>query len=93
MLAVPSSFDVSAGFQTEIKNLHAPIAGHQDIVRFQVAMNNIRRVCRRESIGDLHGQIEQLARAIHRCDRSSLDILHDQVIRANVIELANIRMV
>ena len=46
-----------------------------------------------QSVGDLHGHIQQLARVVDRRDGCALDELHHQVIRTDVVELADIGMI
>src|SRR5579859_8246157 len=50
-------------------------------------------MCRREPIGDLHGEVEQLARASGGRNTRAVDELHYQVIWTNVVKLANIGMI
>ena len=45
-------------------------------------MRETGRVRRRQAVGDLHDQIEQFSRRIHRCDRRAVDKLHHEVTAA-----------
>ena len=44
-------------------------------------------------VGDLHGQVEQLARALGWRDGRALDQFHDEVIWPDVVKLADIGMI
>jgi hypothetical protein len=44
--------------QSEIENLDAAVARDQDVVRLQIAVHDSSRVRSRESIRDLHRQIQ-----------------------------------
>ena len=39
-----------------------------------------------QSIGDLYGKIQQFARALHGTDGRTVHVLHDQIIRPDVVE-------
>ena len=56
-------------------------------------MHDSRSVRSTQTEGDLHSQIEQLARRIDRRDRSAFHKLHDQVIRTDVVKLTDVRMI
>ena len=51
----------SPGFlsQAEVENLDAPLAGNHYVLRFQVAMSNVDRVCGRHAVRDLHADFYQ----------------------------------
>ena len=46
-----------------------------------------------EAVGDLDGQVEELARGIDWRDRRALNKFHYQVIRPDVVELADVGMI
>ena len=48
---------------------------------------------RREAVGDLHGEIQQLPRILRRSDRRPFDVFEHQIIRTDVVELADVGMV
>ena len=53
--------ELSRGFggQSEIEDLHLPIAGDEDVLRFEIAMNDAAVVCRREASADLHRVVQR----------------------------------
>ena len=46
-----------------------------------------------ERVGDLGGEVEQSPERIDRRDRRSCYMLHDEIVRSDVIELANVGMI
>ena len=50
-------------------------------------------VRRCQASGNLHRQVKQLTRVIHRGYRRTLDELHHQIIWSDVIDLADVRMI
>src|SRR5260370_35922147 len=56
-------------------------------------MNDPGSMCGGQTVGDLYCDVEQLARRIDRSDRRPLDKLHDQVVRPNVVQLADVGMI
>jgi len=46
-----------------------------------------------QSVGDLHRHIQQFTNVVDRRNRRPLDKLHDQVVRPDVVELADIGMI
>ena len=79
--------------EAEIQNFDSAFAGDQDVIGLEVAMNHARGVRGRPSFGDLPGEVDQLAGGVGRRDGSALDELHHQVIRANVVELADVGVI
>ena len=47
--------------QAEIQNFDAAIAGEQDVIGLQIAVHDAGRVRCRETIGNLHGDIQRFA--------------------------------
>ncbi len=45
--------------QTEVENLRVPARGHEDVGRLDVAMHDALGVRRVESVGNLHGDVDQ----------------------------------
>jgi len=56
-------------------------------------MNHAGGVGGGQSVGDLHGEVDELAGGAGRGDGSALDELHHQVVRADVVELADIGVI
>jgi hypothetical protein len=50
-------------------------------------------VGRREAVGHVHREIEQFLRRIDGRDGAAVHELHDQKVRADIIELADVGMV
>ena len=79
--------------KAEIENLHTSIGGHQNVVWFQIAMHESGAMRRRQAIGDLHRQIQELARALDGRHRRPLDELHDEVVCPDVVELTDVGVI
>jgi hypothetical protein len=62
-------------------------------VRLEIAVHDTSSMRGGQSVGDLHGQIKQLTRVVDRRDGGAFDELHHQVVRTDVVELTDIRMV
>ena len=56
-------------------------------------MDDPRVVRRGKSIGHLRGNVKQLAWRVDGCDRCPVHQFHDQIVRSDVIELADIGVV
>jgi hypothetical protein len=71
------------------------LAGRSDqqVRWLDVAMNDAHRVCSGKAIGNLCRQFQQLADIGDWPDRCALDELHHQVVRADVVQLADVRVV
>ena len=70
----------------------------QHVVGLQIAVRETGRVRGGQAVGDLHGQVQQLARRIDGRDGRAVDVLHHQVAAAlgqlpDVVQLADVRMV
>ena len=46
-----------------------------------------------DAVGDLYGQVEQLARPVDRRQRTSLEEFHDEVVRPDVVQLTDVRVI
>ena len=82
---------------SEIENLHARIRNH-DVSGLEIAMHDPVRVRRAQCIRDLRG----MAQGIREWQRTSLqqlpkcfapDQFHDQIVGADVVDRANVRVV
>jgi len=47
--------------ETEIEDLYVLISGDEEIVGFEIAMDDASRVCGREPAGDLRSVLDRLA--------------------------------
>src|SRR5690349_18476346 len=56
-------------------------------------MDNAPAVCGFQRIRDLPGNAQYIDQRQRPCKRSPLDVLQDQVIRPDVVNLANVRMI
>lgn len=66
---------------------------HQDIGGLQIAMRDAFGVRGRERIGDLHGMAQRDIEIQWTGEWRAFDELHDQVIRTDVVNLANVGMI
>src|SRR6266851_4497847 len=78
--------------QSEIQQLHAG-GGHQNVARFQIAMRDAFLMRGVERITNLHGVAERSIERKRTIERSPLDKLHDQIIWADVVNLADVGMI
>ena len=99
MVWVSSSVSRQALFrESEIQQLYDTARGHQDVRRFQVAMNDSFGVRGFERRSDLRGEPQGLSRRkslrlFTGNNRRAVHILHDQIIRANIVNLADVGMI
>src|SRR5581483_5026569 len=78
--------------QAEIQKLDSRF-GHQDICRFQIAMRNAFTMCGIESAADLHGVGKSPIQRQWTLELPSVDILHHQVIGADVVKGTDVRVI
>ena len=97
----PEGAELGTGAQlreAEIENLDAA-AGQDDVGGFEIAMDDALGVSGGERVGDLDGVRQHtLSSGMGPClisvrESVALDELHDQVIRANVVERADVGVV
>jgi len=80
--------------ESEVQNLDAAVASDQDIGGFQIPMNDTGRMRRRESVRDLHRQIQKLVHRFHRRRQwLALDQFADDVVLADVVDRDDVGMV
>ena len=81
--------------QAEVKNLDLPAAHHADILRFEIAMDDVPGVGGREAMGNLYAEVDGLPdrqRAVdqHLSQRTSVEEFHDGVHRLTIpLEVVN----
>ena len=78
--------------ESEIENLHAAL-GEQDVAGLQIAVNDALPVRGVERVQDLIGQCERLGKRHRSVQRLALDVLHDEVVGADVVKRTDMRMV
>ena len=78
--------------ESEIENLHAAL-GAQDVAGLQVAVDDALFVRGVERVQDLPGQFERLSERHRSVQPLALDVLHDEVVGADVVERTDMRMV
>src|SRR6185369_5079650 len=66
---------------------------HQQVGWLDVAMNDPNRMCGGESLRNMDGEIEELTAVRRRRDRRTIHILHDEIVRPDVVQLADMRMI
>src|ERR1019366_1448850 len=74
-------------------DLHCAVRFDFDVRRFEVAVDDTFFVRRFESGGELAGDPEYFVERQWAFRRFALDILHHDVVRADIVDLANVRMV
>jgi hypothetical protein len=84
--------------ESEIKQLDHPILGDEDVRRLEVAMDDALEVRRLERRCNLDCQPQRFAgreraRFFGGDDRRAVDALHDQVARADIVDLADVGVV
>ena len=70
-----------------------PLLGDQDVAGLQVAVDDALFVRGVERVQDLPGQLERLSERHRSMQPLALDVLHDEVVGADVVERADMRMV
>ena len=78
--------------ESEIENLHA-VLGEQNVAGLQVAVDNAPSVRGVERVQDLIGLCERLSKRHRSAQALALDVLHDKVVGADVVERTDMRMV
>src|ERR1700692_3891455 len=84
--------------ESEIQQLYNPARGREDVRWFEVAMNDPLAVCGLERGRNLPRELQRLIRRkglrlFTVDDRPPVDVLHDQKIRADVVNLADVGMI
>jgi hypothetical protein len=84
--------------ESEIQQLYNPSCGNEDVRRFQVAMNDPFGVRRFERCSDLSGEAQGLSRRqsprlFTGNNRRPVNVLHDQIVGADIVQRAYVWMV
>jgi hypothetical protein len=83
--------------ESEIQQLYNAASGSEDVCWFEVAMNDAFGVRRLERHSYLHGKPQGLSRwerlLVRGNNRRPVNVLNDQIIRSDIINLANIGMI
>lgn len=79
--------------QTKVEHLHVPVRLDLDVGRLQVAVDDSRLVRRLQRGRDLSRDAQSLVRVERPFRRRALDVLHDQVVRPDVVQRANVGMI
>lgn len=84
--------------ESEIQQLYNPARGREDVRWFEVAMNDPLTVCGLERGSNLPRELQRLIRRkglrlFTVDDRPPVDVLHDQKIRTDVVNLADVGMI
>ena len=78
--------------KAEIQQLDAGL-GDEDIRGLQVAMGDALLVRGVERVANLHRVLQRLIDRQRPLERRALDVLHHQVIRPDIVKLADVRMI
>jgi len=79
--------------KTEVEDLHPLLTGNENVSGLEVAMNDPKRVSRGYAFHGLNGKIEKGREVVGGGDRHTVDKLHHQIIRTDIVEGADIRVV
>jgi hypothetical protein len=79
--------------QPEIEQLGGTFGRHQDIRGLKIAVQNAACVCFFQRPSDLNRKPHGLFRRQRTLERLALDVLHHQIVRADIVQRANVRMV
>jgi hypothetical protein len=90
---------VVGGFgETEVEDFDGAIGAELDVAGFEIAVDDAFFVGGFEGVGDLAGDVEgfvagdgALAKALG--ERGAFDEFHDEVVGADVVEVADVRMI
>jgi hypothetical protein len=78
--------------QAEIYELD-PLAGEEDVGRFQIAVDDPLTMCGLECVENLHPKFHGLGNGKRALKGTPLHELHDQVIRTHIVVCANVGMI
>ena len=78
--------------ESKVQQLYSGLSD-QDIGRFQIAVNDPLCVRSVETVCDLYRHGQRLRQRQRAGERLALDVLHDEVVRAYIIERAYVRVV
>ena len=92
MVASPDSSGASTLRQAEVEQLRSALV-HQDVGGLQIAMHDPLAMRRGQCLRDLHRQPHRIGHGHGPLQDLALDVLHHQVIRPDVVELADMWMI
>ena len=78
--------------QAEVEKLDS-LFGEEDVAGLEVAMDDSLRVRGIQSVQDLRGVVQGLLQRQWTLQRSAFKIFHHQIIRPNVVQMANVWVV
>ena len=78
--------------KAEVQKFYAAL-GHENVRGLEVAMNDALLVGSVEGIANLHRIIKSLGDTQRTSERGTFDVLHDQVVRPDIMQGANVRMI
>jgi hypothetical protein len=79
--------------QAEIQNLHLPARRDENVCGLEIAVDDPRRVRRGQPLGNLRRDVQQRLGAGDTPERHAVHELHDEVVRPDVVQLADMRVV
>ena len=75
--------------QAEVEKLDS-LFGEEDVAGLEVAMDDSLRVRGIQGVQDLRGVVQGLLQRQWALQRSAFKIFHHQIIRPNVVQMANV---
>ena len=78
--------------QAEVEELDA-LARDKDVARLEIAVNDALGVRGLQRVQDLNGVLDGPGDRQRSLQRPAIDVLHDQVIGADIVERANMAMI
>jgi len=79
--------------ETEVQHFDDAVARDHHVGRLQIAMDDALFVRGVERVQDLLGQLERLSERHRSVQPLALDVLHDEVVGADVVKRTDVRMV
>ncbi len=79
--------------QAEIEHLGFPARRDDHIRRFDIPMNDAFGMGRLQRIGNVHGVLHGILDRRRHAWRPPFDVLHDKIIRPDIVERADVRMI
>ena len=79
--------------QAEVQNLDDAFRRELDVGRLQVAVDDVLFVCGLDAIDQLPDDGERIIEVERPAQVLTVDILHDQIVRPNVVQMADVGVV